>query len=290
MGVNSKPHDAAKLDLCCGRSQHEPLKFDTSARARISEPKQSLLYYQRVYICDRPAPSEAHNIGSWRGIDERSRMMCCTGYCAAAAQFDSKRAERDLRRYRRRGAEATTRLLVAGLRRWPLEGRCLLDVGGGIGVISRELANTRLASATIVEASPAYLEVGRREVGLKFGARPVQFVLGDFAVLAGKLPDADVVTLDRVACCYPDAEALLVAAAAHTRQVLAFTYPRNRWYVRTMFALASFWLRLTGKKFRAFVHAPERMAAVLEAAGLVRALQRETLVWMLDVYHRDGVR
>jgi SAM-dependent methyltransferase len=180
-------------------------------------------------------------------------MVCCTGYCAAEAQFDRKVAERDLRRYRRRGADVTTRLMLAEVRRWPLEGRTVLDVGGGIGVIIGELADTRISSAALVEASPAYLEVARREVGLKFGSRPIQFVLGDFAVIAGTLPDADVVTLDRVVCCYPDAEALLVAAALRTRQVLAFTYPRDRWYVRSMFALVNLWLRLTGKKFRAFV-------------------------------------
>ncbi len=217
-------------------------------------------------------------------------MMCCTGYCAAAAQFDSKRAERDLLRYRRHGADATTRLIVAELRRWPLEGLRLLDVGGGIGVISCELSETSISSAAIVEASPAYLEVARREVALKFGSRPIQFVLGDFAVIAGTLPDADVVTLDRVVCCYPDAEALLVAAAAHTRQVLAFTYPRDRWYVRVMVGLENFLRRLQGKKFRMFVHAPERMAEALEASGLVRAKQRKTLVWMLDLYHRSGAR
>ena len=195
--------------------------------------------------------------------------MCCTGYCAA--QVDSKVAKRDLRRYRRRGADATTRLMLAEIRRLPLEGRHLLDVGGGIGVITCELADTLVASAAIVEASPAYLEVARREVGLKYGSRSTQFVLGDFAAIAGTLSDADVVTLDRVVCCYPNAEALLGAAAARTRQVLAFTYPRDRWYVRSMFALGNFWLRSTGKKFRAFVHAPERMGAVLEASGLVHS-------------------
>jgi len=217
-------------------------------------------------------------------------MVCCTGYCAAEAQFNHKVAKRDLRRYRRRGADATTRLLLAELRRRPLEGRHLLDVGGGIGVISGELSDARVASAVTVEASPAYLEVAQREVGPKYGSRPTQFVLGDFAVIAGTLPDADVVTLDRVVCCYPDPEALLGAAAAKTRQVLAFTYPRDRWYVRTMFAFGNFWLRLTGKKFRAFVHGPEQMAAVLEAAGLVRATRRKTLVWMLDLYQRSGER
>jgi 2-polyprenyl-3-methyl-5-hydroxy-6-metoxy-1,4-benzoquinol methylase len=217
-------------------------------------------------------------------------MVCCTRNCDAEAQFDRKVAERDLRRYRRHGADATTRLIVAELRRWPLEGRHLLDVGGGIGVISRELANTRLASSTIVEASSAYMEVAGREAGLESGSLPAQFVLGDFAVIAGTLPDADVVTLDRVVCCYPNAEGLLAAAAARTRQVLAFTYPRNRWYVRTMIGLENLWRRLTGKKFRTFAHAPEQMAAVLETAGLVRAMQRETLVWMLDLYYRGGTR
>ena len=215
-------------------------------------------------------------------------MVCCTGYCAAEERFNRKMAERDLRRYRRRGADRTTRLILAELRRWPLEGRRLLDVGGGIGVIGRELAGSGVASATIVEASPAYLEVARREAGSRHGSCPTQFILGDFALIAGTLPDADVVTLDRVVCCYPDAEALVTAAAARTRQVLAFTYPRDRWYARTMFALANLWLRLTGKKFRAFVHAPEHMAAVLEVSGLVRSTQRETLAWMLGVYHRDG--
>jgi hypothetical protein len=215
-------------------------------------------------------------------------MMCCTQYWAAEALFNSKMAKRDLRRYRRRGADATTRLILAEIRNLPLEGKHLLDVGGGIGVITCELADTPLASAGMVEASPAYLEVARREVGLKYGSRSTQFVLGDFAAIAGTLRDADVVTLDRVVCCYHDAEVLLGAAAARTRQVLAFAYPRDRWYVRTMFAFGNFWLWLTGKKFRAFVHAPERMAAVLETAGLVRATQCKTVVWMVDLYRRSN--
>jgi magnesium-protoporphyrin O-methyltransferase len=132
------------------------------------------------------------------------------------------------------------------------------------------------------------LEVARREAGSQYGSRPTQFILGDFAVIADTLPDADVVTLDHVVCCYADAEALLRQAAGLARQLLAFTYPRDRWYVRTLIVLENLWLRLTGKEFRAFVHAPERMGAVLEAAGLVRATRRETFVWTLDLYRRGS--
>lgn len=79
----------------------------------------------------------------------RFGMVCCSGYCAAEEQFGSKRAERDLRRYRRRGADKITRLMLEELRRWPLDGRNLLDVGGGIGVIIAELADTPVASAAM---------------------------------------------------------------------------------------------------------------------------------------------
>jgi 2-polyprenyl-3-methyl-5-hydroxy-6-metoxy-1,4-benzoquinol methylase len=211
-------------------------------------------------------------------------MACCSQYCAAEKQFDGKVAEHDLRRYHRRGPDAITRLLVAELRRWPLQGGQLLDVGGGIGVICAELADTVVA-ATLVDASPAYLEVARRELGSRY-ASPTQFFLGDFVKIAGAVPDADVVTLDRVVCCYPDVEALLGAAAARARRLLAFTYPRDRWHVRAVFALENFWRRLTRNQFRSFVHPPQRMRAVLEAAGLVHAARSGTLAWTLDLYRR----
>jgi SAM-dependent methyltransferase len=215
-------------------------------------------------------------------------MVCCAGPCAAESHFDSKRAERDLRRYRSKGPDATTRLILAELRRWPLEGQLLLDVGGGIGVIDAELADTGIASVTLVEASPAYLEVARREVKARYESRPTHFLLGDFAKIADALPDADVVTLDRVVCCYSDAEALLWAAAVRTRQRLAFTYPRNRWYVRMMVAIENFWRLLTNSKFRAFVHSPQRMGAVLKTGGFVRASHRDTFMWTLDLYSRGS--
>jgi hypothetical protein len=45
----------------------------------------------------------------------------------------------------------------------------------------------------------AYLEVARREAGSQYRSRPTQFILGDFAVFAGTLPDADVVTAKKEA-------------------------------------------------------------------------------------------
>jgi len=215
-------------------------------------------------------------------------MTCCSQYRAAEKQFDRKLAESDLRQYQRRGATGITKLLLSELRRWPLQGAGILDVGSGIGVISMELAGDGVSSATVVEASSAYLEVARREVASRYGSRRTQFILGDFAVIAPDLADADVVTLDRVVCCYPDAEALLRGVAARARRLVAFTYPHDRWYMRALTAFNNLKRRLKGNTFQTFVHPPRTMAAVLEAAGFVRIARKGTVMWLLDIYRKEG--
>jgi SAM-dependent methyltransferase len=213
-------------------------------------------------------------------------MTCCTGPCAAASHFNLNKAERDLRRYQRHGPDLSTRMLVSQLRRLPLQGLHLLDVGAGIGVIAAELAGAGLAGVTLADASAGYLQAARRHLAGRDASLPVRIVLGDFAVTAGSLPDADIVTLDRVVCCYPDVEALLRGAAGRARSVIGFTYPRDAWYVHAAVALENSWYRLRRDPFRAFVHSPERMASVLESAGFVRAARCTKLDWALDLYRR----
>jgi magnesium-protoporphyrin O-methyltransferase len=213
-------------------------------------------------------------------------MTCRSGPCAAATHFNPKKAERDLRRYQRKGPDATTQILLTEIRRLPLQGLHLLDVGGGIGVIAVELSSAGLASVMLADASAGYLEAARRHLADRGCSSPVQFFLGDFATTADSVPDADIVTLDRVVCCYPEVEALLRGATARARRVVAFTYPRDVWYVRAAVVLENFWYWLRRDAFRAFVHSPERMEHVLESAGFVRTARRATLEWAFDLYRR----
>jgi predicted TPR repeat methyltransferase len=214
-------------------------------------------------------------------------MNCCAN--PIAAQFDRRKAEEDLRRYRRQGPDPTTRLLLAELRRWPLEGATMLDIGGGIGVIGAELADV-LDSTTHLEAAPAYLEVARRELIRRLGADRARFLEGDFVRIADTVPAADVVTLDRVVCCYADGIALLGQAAAKARHLLALSYPRAHWHVRFVVWLSNLWRRVTGNPYRGFVHAPARLKEQLEQAGLVQAGRRGTIAWLVDVYRRPDTR
>lgn len=217
-------------------------------------------------------------------------MNCCLDCEDTRRVFGPDRAEADLRRYRRKGPDPSTRLMLEELRRMPLEGTTLLDVGGGIGVLGLELLAAGTRRVVQVEASNAYLEVSQRQFKERGWGDRILAVSGDFAALGEGTDVADLVTLDRVVCCYPNYEALLGRACDHARKVLALSFPRNRWYVRATITLENLWRRLTGSSFRAFVHSPRRLAAVMERSGLRRVAQRGTAVWVVEVYRREEDR
>src|SRR5262249_23726816 len=208
--------------------------------------------------------------------------------CSVETHFGRERAERDLRDYRRGRAPGVTKLLTAELMRQPLAGKHLLDIGAGIAAVTMELGSSEAASATIVEASPAFLEIAQREIKERYGSRPVHFFRGDFTEIAEKVPAADVTILDRVVCCCPGAKTLLAAAAEQTKEILAFSYPRDRWDVRAVLGYENFMRRRKGNEFQTFVHSPQKMAEVVERAGFVRAASRGTFVWRVEIYKRQG--
>jgi magnesium-protoporphyrin O-methyltransferase len=212
---------------------------------------------------------------------------CCQG---VDEMFGEKTARNDLRRYRRRGLSRPTRMLLAAIRREGIEGASVLDVGGGIGVIQQELLNAGAERATSVEASAAYLRAAREEAERRGTADRVSYHAGDFVELADGIEPADVVTLDRVVCCYPDVEALVGRSADRARRVYGLVYPRDSWWVRLGFRAMNVGLRLGRRDFRVHVHRTRTVDAVARRRGLTPRLQRSAgPVWQVALYTRDQV-
>jgi magnesium-protoporphyrin O-methyltransferase len=95
-----------------------------------------------------------------------------------------------------------------------------------------------------------------------------------------------VVTLDRVVCCYPDAEALLSAAATRARRLVGLVYPRDRWWVRTFISIKNLVDRLRSDPFRAFIHPSSLVDGTLRRAGFVPVADARTPIWQVWVYRR----
>ena len=212
---------------------------------------------------------------------------CCSGFCGAVeGQFTREKAAKELVNYRRKGAPQTTRLLCDGVAQAGLATATLLDIGSGIGALGFELLKRGLARATGVDASSAYVAAAREEAGRLGFLEVTQFVHGDFLSVANELPAAPVVTLDRVICCYPLYEPLLVEALRHAQRCVALSYPRGRWYVRLALAAENGVRRLAGNPFRTFVHSPAAMERLIRQAGFELFSRRQTLVWSVDVFLR----
>lgn len=200
--------------------------------------------------------------------------------------FTEAEARAQLRDYRKHGPAKQTRLILEAIRSLGLKNAALLDIGGGIGILHHELLGDVAREATHVDASSAYLQEAKAEAARRGHAGRVHFIHADFTDIASELPAADLVTLDRVVCCYPDFRSLLEAAATNTRGALAFTYPRETWYLRLAFKIMNFVQRLRKDPFRVFLHPVADMDGLLRRGGLERVSLRRLFVWEMALYRR----
>ncbi|RZI40332.1 methyltransferase domain-containing protein [Herbaspirillum sp. HC18] len=213
-------------------------------------------------------------------------MTCCSHCIDAESLFSQRIAQRELRRYRRSGLRRTTKLLLRGIGPLGNQAMTLLDIGSGIGAIPHELLASGLAHATVVEASAAYLTVSEEEAVRRGHRDRLAYHHGNFVELAGTLAPADIVTLDRVICCYPDMEKLVEASVSKAKQVYGLVYPRERWVTRIGVALVNMALRLRGGAFRTYVHSSDAVEAIVERYGFRRSFYARTFLWQVVTYVR----
>ena len=215
-------------------------------------------------------------------------MTCCSSCVSAAAerQFSDKRATEDLAQYRTKGPGSTTRLLLAGIMKAGQPHGRLLDIGSGVGALTFELLERGLSEAIGVDLSSAFVAAASEEAARRGRTASVRFVRGDFVGMAGQLLAADIVTLDRVICCYPEYERLLEESVRRVDRCFALSYPRDVWYVRAWVGVQNLARQLRRNPFRTFVHSASSMEQMIRRAGLELVSRDRTRTWCADVYAR----
>jgi magnesium-protoporphyrin O-methyltransferase len=217
-------------------------------------------------------------------------VTCAAHCCAIDAQFDARVARKDLDNYRRNGPSPSTRQLLSATRQAAIAGMSVLDIGGGIGAIAHELLASGAAHATLVDASAAYLAAARDEAERRRSNDRMKAVNGDFTSMAQEVPVADIVTLDKVVCCYPDMERLLATATGRARRLFAIVYPRDSWWMRLAIALQNAIRALRRSAFRVYVFPSTAIDSAIRRAGLTLQFQQRGFVWIVAVYERSNAR
>ena len=202
--------------------------------------------------------------------------------------FDRRNAEGDLARYRQHGPDRSTALLLEMVRAAGVRGGTLLDIGAGIGVIDHELVRDGVGHATLVDASAPSLQAARDEARRRGHIDRLEFVDGDFVSRASSIDMADIVTLDRVICCYPDVTSLVRESAARARAMYAVVLPRDRWLVRLGARLENLWFRVRGVGYRAYTHPNSLVDSLVSEQGLRVRSEARTFFWRIVLYDRGA--
>jgi len=212
-------------------------------------------------------------------------MDCCQ--CKGIESlFNEKEAERELRAYRKSGPSTTTRMLIEVLKAEGTEGATLLDIGGGVGAIQHELLKASIERATGVDASTAYVKAARQEAERQGHADRVSYHHANFVELAPELPPADIVTLDRVICCYHDMPALVGLSVAKADMLYGLVYPRDTWWMRAGVSVANLYFKIIRNPYRAYVHRTSEVNALIFGNGLQQRFYKTSGLWQIVVYAR----
>ena len=213
-------------------------------------------------------------------------MDCCQ--CQGIeAKFDQKYVLKKLKKYRKAGPKKTTLQLIDAMRAEGFEGMTLLDIGGGVGDIQHAMLRLGVSHATNCEASTAYVEACRQEAERLGHSEKIQHLQGNFVDVAGAIPPADIVTLDRVICCYHDLPGLIDSSVRKARRYYGLVYPLDRWWIRLgmhVYYNVRNWLQRN--PMRMFVHPTEAVEAAVLSHGLQRRFYRLTGIWQVVVYAR----
>ncbi len=212
-------------------------------------------------------------------------MSCCQ--CQGIeALFNDRVARRELRKYNKRGATGMTAKLVQAIKGEPIGALSLLDIGGGVGAIQHELVAAGVNRVVSVEASPAYLEASRQAADQLDYLDRVEYHQGDFVDLAVELAASDIVTLDKVVCCYHDMEGLVSKSAQLAQSYYGLVLPRENWLVSIIRTFLNLLTRLRRIPFKMYIHSHSQIDSLLNNIGFEEISTRRDLFWQAKLYQR----
>ena len=210
-------------------------------------------------------------------------MGCCQ--CQGIENmFDKKTAKRELKRYLKKGPSKTTAMLLDAIHKEGVQGLDFLDIGGGIGAIQYDLIKAGASNGTSIEASSAYIDLAKDEILQNDLAERIDFKHGDFTTTASDVDTADIVTLDKVICCYDDMSELVILSSKLARKIYAVIYPRDVWWTKLAFLFVNFYPIIKGSSFRVFIHPTKKVEEIIFRNGLKRNYYATTFFWQVAIF------
>ncbi len=221
--------------------------------------------------------------------------MTCNHCCGANQLFDLKSARKKLKSYLKKGPNRVTKHLISAiqLKRNSKNNsfNSLLDIGGGICAIGIELnkSQSKTLNTTLVDASSGFVQVAT-ELYLEQTNSSITTHTADFLDVCNQVGPHDIVVLDKVICCYPDAQRLIMESTDKSHRFYGLTFPWGGPFGRFFAKVANLVLKLLfNNDFRTYIHDPESVFKLVEKQGFKRIYHKRTFPWHIVLYERDQI-
>jgi len=175
---------------------------------------------------------------------------------------------------------------MAGLEQLGYREASVLDIGCGVGHLHQTLLEQGASTAVGIDLAPKMLSEAKDWADERGLGDRVNYVEGDFMTLDKRIDNADICLLDKVVCCYPDAQGLVQKSLAKTKRVYGLTYPRDRWFIRLGAEVIACLLWLIRSDFRSYVHDPVQIERWISGDGFEKRFEDQTAAWLTQVYVR----
>ena len=193
-------------------------------------------------------------------------------------------------KYKSNGLTASSQVLLDFISSKGLGGKTVLEIGCGTGFFALETLRNGASSCVGVDLSSAAIHEANafaKESGLQDRAR---FEVSNAA--STRQPASDVVVMDKVLCCYPDADALLKTASDSSRELLGFVVPRDEGLMKPAMKIGTAMINLVEKlrksDFRLYLHPLRSIDRLLSESGFQQMSKAKSRFWLVFLYKRNG--
>jgi len=211
-------------------------------------------------------------------------MNCCSKN--PAAKFFDKESKKFSKKYRKKGLEKISRMLVEGIEELGIKDATVLDLGCGVGGAHRALLQSGAAKVYATELSEEMLNAARTFNTAEGMSDRVEYILGDIVEMNGEIPEVDITMHVKVICCYENADGLLEKTLDKTKNIYGFVMPRNNSIARFSFGFLIFISKLLRWDFHPFYHPIQPILDRIEKAGFRLKFEDHTFIWDVRVYQK----
>lgn len=212
-------------------------------------------------------------------------MNCC---CSAnpAGKFFDKEAKKWAKKYRKKGLEKITKMMLSGIEELGIDGKTILEIGGGVGGAHRKLLHDGASKVYATELSQEMLTAADDFAKEENLVDKVEYIFGDIVEMNGDVPEVDITMHDKVICCYEFSDALLDYTLNKTKNIYAFVMPRDKFRVEIAFRLLTIISKIFRWEFHPFIHPVQPILDKVESAGFNLRYENTTFIWKARVYEK----